>query len=64
MKKLSTLSLGNTRLTAAGVRRLIALPELRDLSLSCPTLGNETLETLKKDFPGVRLNIAGLTDKP
>ena len=64
MKKLKRLSLGNTRLTAAGVRRLIGLPDLRDLSLTSPSIGEEAREGLKKERPSVQLRISGPASRP
>jgi Leucine-rich repeat (LRR) protein len=59
MKKLRSLQLGNTQLTAEGVHRLLALPDLRDLSLSSPAIGEVARENLKKERPGLRLSISG-----
>ena len=64
LKNLQRLSLGNTRLTAEGVRRLLALPALQDLSLTSPAIGMEAREDLKKVRPGVRLSISGSADGP
>jgi hypothetical protein len=64
MKKLRSLSLGDTTLTAEGVRRLMALPDLRDVSLISPTIGGEARDNLQKERPGVRLRISGPTNRP
>jgi hypothetical protein len=59
MKKLRSLYLGKTQLTADGVQRLLALPDLRDLSLSSPALGEEARANLNNERPGLRLSISG-----
>src|SRR5207248_11107202 len=64
LKNLQRLSLGNTRLTAEGVRRLLALPAIQDLSLTSPAIGKEAREELQKVRPGVRLSISGSADGP
>jgi hypothetical protein len=64
MKRLQRLSLGNTRLTAVGVGRLLTLPDLQDLSLTSPLIGAEAQEDLKKQRPGVRLRISGPANGP
>lgn len=64
MKKLQNLSLGNTRLTVDGVRRLMALPDLQVLTLTSPAVEEEGRKELKKERPGLRLSISGPAKRP
>jgi 5-hydroxyisourate hydrolase-like protein (transthyretin family) len=60
-KKLQRLGIGQTRITEGGIKKLIGLPNLRDLSLSSALLSNDSIDRLKRLRPDLRLSLGSAT---
>jgi internalin A len=62
MSKLQNLGIQNTRLTEQGVKRLLALPELKELLVSRSAISEGLQAQLEKQRPSLRLFISGSPD--
>jgi hypothetical protein len=58
MTKLQQLGVQNTRLTEQGIRRLLALADLKDLTLSGPAISEGMRRELEQRRPGLKLSVS------
>jgi len=63
MQSLEALKIGEARLTLAGLRSLKALPKLRQLTIYETDIAPADVDTLRAEWPGVKIDFEPLTDE-